>query len=273
MLPLLLLLLTACGHAAANASDGCVPSAVKTVYVVCTSHIDTGFDHPIDEMERWCKRIIDEAIDRCVEDADFRWTVENTWQLTNWLRFTESKHQIKAFARLVRDGRIEIGAGWDDVRSSLFGWEDVNRFFYASRRLGERLGIAFRSVVMSDIPGHSWSYPQAMAKAGLKYFLAGINDYRHSAGTSIPLRDLPFYWEGPDGGRVLCWISFKSYTEGLWFWRLAARKYENMKQGVRRALQWYRGEGYRHDAVLVMLAHDCIGPAAAFCLYPIQSLQ
>ena len=61
MLPLLLLLLTACGHAAANASDGCVPSAVKTVYVVCTSHIDTGFDHPIDEMERCSCRTADRA--------------------------------------------------------------------------------------------------------------------------------------------------------------------------------------------------------------------
>ncbi|RLI41471.1 hypothetical protein DRO64_07465, partial [Candidatus Bathyarchaeota archaeon] len=91
-----------------------VTNRIKYVYVIFTSHIDTGFDHPLDEMEEWCKSVIDDAIDKCERYPAFKWTIENTWQLSNWFKRTREKKKIDKLLRLIRKGRIEVGAAWDD---------------------------------------------------------------------------------------------------------------------------------------------------------------
>jgi hypothetical protein len=52
---------------------------------------------------------------------------------------------------------------------------------------------------MTDVPSHSWVMPTLLAHAGAKFFHIGCN------GTSAFMR-VPqlFWWEGPDGSRVLC---------------------------------------------------------------------
>ena len=242
---------------------------IKRVYVVFTSHIDTGFDRPMDEMERRCKSIIDDAINKCLTYSDFHWTIENMWQLETWLSMTTKQEEVKQLFRLIADGKIEVGAAWDDVYTGFLGYEDINRLFYPAKRIEETYNVSFNTVIMDDLPGYSWALPQALNRSGLKYFLTGINclnDYWGS-GTSIPLKDLPFYWEGPDGSRVLTWISFGSYTEGLWLWGLSL-SYTEMCHKIQRAIQKWEEAKYPFDAILVMHAHDSIN-----CTLAVKALE
>ncbi|OYT58860.1 hypothetical protein B6U81_07055, partial [Thermoplasmatales archaeon ex4484_30] len=78
---------------------------IQRIYVIFTSHIDTGFDHPMDEMEQWCKDIIDEAIAKCNLYLDFRWTIENIWQLKCWLNKTQEPKKVNELFDLIREGR------------------------------------------------------------------------------------------------------------------------------------------------------------------------
>ena len=253
-----------------------VTNRIKHVYVIFTSHIDTGFDHPLDEMEEWCKSVIDDAIDKCERYPAFKWTIENTWQLSNWFKRTREKKKIDKLLRLIRKGRIEVGAAWDDIVTDFLGYEDVNRLFYKAGYFMRAYGINFSTVIMDDIPGYSITIPRAMAAAGLKYFLTGINplhDY-WGAGTSIPPSDLPFYWEGPDGSRVLAWISFGSYGEATskgyelwqkagkpdfpWLCALDSQDYQKMKESFKNLIQKWEKAGYPFDALLIMHALDCI---------------
>ena len=61
---------------------------------------------------------------------------------------------------------------------------------------------------ITDVPSYSWSYASILHDAGIRYFAAGSNNWR----APILLQGRwnaksPFYWEGPDGGRVLMWYS------------------------------------------------------------------
>jgi len=109
------------------------PARIKRVYIVFTGHIDTGFDRPMDEMERRCKSIIDDAINKCLTYSDFRWTIENIWQLETWLNMTTKQEEVEQLFRLIADGRIEVGAAWDDVYTGFLGYEDINRLFYPAK--------------------------------------------------------------------------------------------------------------------------------------------
>ncbi|RLG96120.1 hypothetical protein DRO37_00080 [Candidatus Bathyarchaeota archaeon] len=253
------------------------PKRIKYVYVIFTSHIDVGYVHPMDEVEDWIKRIIDDAIDACMAYPEFKWTIENVWELESWLRRTKDPKKVELLLDLIRDGRIEVGAAWDDVYTGLLGYEDINRLFYPGKVLQKMYNISMSTAIMNDLPGYSWGLPQAMNRSGIKYFLTGINyfkDYWRS-GTSIPRGHLPFYWEGPDGSRVLTWISFGGYWEGECCtddppqWWLNHPKYEKMRSQVRKMVyRWENIHNYPYDALLVMFAHDYANSS-----WPINALR
>ncbi|HDN67658.1 MAG TPA: hypothetical protein ENF86_01750, partial [Firmicutes bacterium] len=216
------------------------------------------------------------------------------WQLENWLKRTDDKEQVRELIRLMKEGRIEVGASWDDHMTGFYGMEDVNRNFYYYKEIERKYGLDIKCFVMDDIPGYTWALPQAASGSGIKYFLTGINplgDY-WGAGTSIPVKDLPFWWTGPDGSKVLTWIDFSSYGAGRWhrgagIWCFDAPSYEEMKKKV--ATQASKGYGkprtlpsesallkgeatvrpelvveeYNRDAILVMHGGDCYTPTHA----------
>ncbi|RLF39330.1 MAG: hypothetical protein DRN12_07135, partial [Thermoplasmata archaeon] len=110
---------------------------IQRIYVIFTSHIDTGFDHPMDEMQQWCKDIIDDAINRCKEYDDFRWTIENIWQLKCWLNKMQEPKKVNELFDLIREGRIDVGAAWDDIYASFLGYEGINRLLYPGKQIEE----------------------------------------------------------------------------------------------------------------------------------------
>ena len=77
-----------------------------------------------------------------------------------------------------------------------------------------------------DVPAYTWAYASVLHDAGIKYFVAASNSWR------APIMLLgrwneksPFYWEGPDGGRVLMWYSrayLQAHTLFAGPWRMEA---------------------------------------------------
>jgi len=63
-------------------------------------------------------------------------------------------------------------------------------------------GFEVVSAMNDDVTGFSWALPQIFRQVGVKYFATGINETRSRA----PLRrPCPFWWESPDGSRILEW--------------------------------------------------------------------
>jgi hypothetical protein len=78
-------------------------------------------------------------------------------------------------------------------------------------RLARERGLTFSTAQITDVPGQTWTLPTLLAASGVKYLASGANPERAvpllpatpgGEGTVYPQL---YYWEGPDGGRVLHW--------------------------------------------------------------------
>jgi Glycosyl hydrolases family 38 N-terminal domain/Glycosyl hydrolases family 38 C-terminal domain/Glycosyl hydrolases family 38 C-terminal beta sandwich domain len=252
---------------------------IQTIYVMPSSHWDLGFIAPPEEVLPRLKPHIDEVIANAKRDPDFRWTIESVWQIREWLARTDDPQQIKDFVDLVHKGQIQISAVFGSMHTEFMGAEQLNRITYDMKDLEKRLGIKTDFAMMDDVPGFTLRLPQILARSGVHYFVNGSNLFL-AGGTSLSPGQVPFYWQSPDGSRVLTWQTqsrFGGYTEAFadYYIDPVARepytkehfypkeweglpKLEIMQRGVDKLLDKYTKAGYPYDAVLLLYLHDFV---------------
>ena len=293
LLPLLFILLAQQAAAQDSPRARLPESPIKTIYVVPTSHYDFGFVEPPDQVRERAARHIDEVIRMAESDPDFRWTIESVWQLDEWLKrqkapasvLPKDKAKIERLMRLIKSGRVALSTAWGSMHTDFMGAEELNRLCAAYAALRRTYGVESQTALMDDVPGHPTSVPSVLAGSGTKYLVVGANLFLNTATTLAPGK-VPFYWEGPDGSRVLTWVSQGKrggYVEALTDFYLdpysldpytdrtpyemfnpnAGPKtdLQKMEEGVTELLKRYNGGGYRYDAVMAMYAHDFLEPS------------
>ena len=137
-----------------------------------------------------------------------------------------------------------LSAFFGNMLTGLCSHEALNRATLFSRDLANRGGFDFTSVILDDVPSAVGSLPTILANAGIKYFIEGVNNERAPYATQ-GLQN-PFYWEGPDGSRVL------SHIAGGY--GMAGGLISSLEQASERLpgfLAGYENAGYPYDAVLV----------------------
>ena len=182
------------------------PARQWSVYLFHHSHTDIGYTELQSRVARNHVEYLDSVIKYCREtenypdDAKFRWNIEISWPLENFFR-TRPEADIKALVDLIKSGRVELSALYLQV-SDCFAHEEIVRTVDAARELARRYGFDIRSAMNNDVNGFAWSLPQIFRQAGVRYFASGINETRSRA----PLRrPNAFWWESPDGSRILHW--------------------------------------------------------------------
>jgi hypothetical protein len=274
-------------------SAGQLPaSTIKTIYIVPTSHYDFGFVEPPDAVRERAARHLDEVIRVAESDPDFRWTIESVWQVNEWLKrarepdsvLPKDRRKIARLINLLKSGRVALSSAWGSMHTDFMGAEELNRLCSDYAALKRIYGVETELAMMNDVPGHPSTIPSILAGSGMKYLVTGANLFIGSA-TSLAPGKVPFYWEGPDGSRVLTWVSQGArggYVEALTDYYLdpytldpytARTPYEMfnpnagkktdlqiMEEGVTALLKRYGEAGYQHDAVMVMYAHDFLEP-------------
>src|SRR5688500_12107360 len=114
---------------------------IRRILVVSHSHLDIGFTKPPDQVARDYKENIDAAIRLAREHADFRWTIESAWMLEEWLRRTEDEALVEELGKLIRQGRIELGAAFANMHSGLMAAEESNRLVYLGHKFRRRFAV------------------------------------------------------------------------------------------------------------------------------------
>jgi hypothetical protein len=279
---------------AAEARPGAFPTAeevsrasgIRYVYFTLMSHQNPSFNAPQDDVEMDYKEIVDKAILLCDQHPDLRWTIEGIWQLEWWLRQTPDREQVDRLARLVREGRIAISASYVNEDCHRLGAEDTNRFLLPAMQMAERLGVKLDLAVMAEVRGWSWALPQVFAQNGIRYFFTPMGWAISGGACKVPRSDMPFWWEGLAGERVLTWVQQELYAwpgfipnlvrffEGRTIQgtadslgrRFAGRTLaeisdeEIMDGRLAELLESYQEEGYRRDAILVSFSQDNLSP-------------
>lgn len=268
-------------------------SSIKTIYIVPSSHYDFGFVEPPDKVRERAARHIDEVIRVAEENPSFRWTIESVWQINEWLKrqkkptsvLPKDKEKISRLINLIKSGRIVVSAAWGSMHSDFMGGEEYNRLAYGYATLKRTYGISTDLLMMNDVPGHTASTPSVVAGSGIKYMVTGANTFIGVA-TSLAPGKVPFYWESPDGEKILIWVSqgtrggyvealtdfyldpysLDPYTDKLPFDMFnkdligTKSKLEIMEIGVTNLLNRYNAGGYKYDSVMTMYQHDFIEP-------------
>jgi len=237
---------------------------IHRVFVLCHSHLDIGFTRPPDEVARDYKDNIDTAIRLTRENTDFRWTIESTWMIEEWLRRTGDDALVAELGKMLRDGRMSLGMAFANMHSGLMAAEESNRLVYLGEKFRRKFGIHSAVALQNDVPGFTWAFPRIFAGSGVKRLITGLNLFI-GGGNNLGVGKDPFYWIGPDGSRVLTYFTYDSYVEGS-RWKLGGRyPIEELEQSVPRRLAWLEKNGYKYDTYLLMASPgDNVNPMGAF---------
>jgi len=232
-----------------------VPSSIKKVFIISHPHLDIGFTEPPNDVADGYKTIIDGQIAFVQSNADYKWNIEETWQLEQWLS-RSTQGQIDDLVTLVLAGKIGVMGGHSNQHSAKAGVEEMNRFLGNAARYRQDYGFTIETVIHNDVPGINWCYPQVLARSGIKYLISGQNLFI-GGGFTQPYKSYLFNWEGPDGSRVLTWSAQSSYVEGydeygLPFFAPGPVNAANLAS----ALGDLTSAGYPYDAVMVQYAFE-----------------
>lgn len=101
--------------------------------------------------------------------------------------------------KVLKEGRFAVHALPFSLQTETLDLEDLVRGMGFSSRLCRSVGIDIpRAAKMTDVPCHTWVIPTLLKHAGVNFLHIGCNGGSHVMKVP-PL----FWWEGPDGSRVL----------------------------------------------------------------------
>ncbi len=191
-------------------------AAVEEVVVVFKTHFDIGYtDLARNVVARYRTSMIDNALAVCdgakamPPEHRFVWTLSG-WPMEQVLWPGQTPERRERVAQAVRDGRLVWHALPASLHTESLDLEDLVRGMVFSSRLSRQFGMPLpRDAKMTDVPAHTWVLATVLKRAGVDFMHIGCNG--GSATVEVPRL---FWWEGPDGSRVLTMYS-GDYGTGL----------------------------------------------------------
>jgi hypothetical protein len=194
---------------------------IQEIHLIHHTHADFGFtDLPSTAFE-FLPRYVGEALRIAAKTAAFpeaarlHFTCEVGYGVEDFLQ-SATLEQRTQFDALVRAGQFEVGA-MPFHTTALLGDAEWQALLKRSTPLFER--YAPRTCFQNDINGLPWGLIPSLKARGVKYVMMGINTYSGGVPQKPPVA---FWWEGPDGSRLLTWLGFhycagyNFFFEGEW---------------------------------------------------------
>ncbi len=187
---------------------------IKKVFIVFKTHFDIGYTNLAGELLEWYGgSMIRDAVEVCEATSNYPEGKKYIWTVPSWplkkamekIREPELKERAE---KLVREGQLIWHGLPFTTHTESCGLEEFIRGLYIAGELSEKYGRWTSDAKMTDVPGHTWMLPSILVKAGIKFIHLGSNIC--AATPDVPRL---FFWEGPDGSRVLTYYSKDYGTE------------------------------------------------------------
>src|SRR5580698_9486804 len=174
-----------------------VRSSPKVLHIIGYSHVDAAWLWPWRDSSNLVLTTARSALDRINETPGFRYCHSSSMHY-RWIQKSDPA-MFAEIVRRIREGRWEVVGGWpvepdcnipateSFVRHCLYGKD------FCQKTLGVDVQIGFNP----DSFGHAAGLPMILKRAGYGYY-AFTRPQEHEM--KLPLL---FWWEGPDGSRVL----------------------------------------------------------------------
>jgi hypothetical protein len=220
-----------------------------TIFVVPHTHLDVGYTDYQGKVAEVQPRVLGQAAALIREHPDFRFSMDGSWNLQQLLN-TRPKAARDQIIDLIRNRKMAMPAQYCNLLTGYASLETLYRSLYFSNKLAGEYGLPFEYANITDVPTYSGSYPSVLAASGIKYWVAAANNdrapiffYDHWNEKS------PFWWEGPDGKKVLFWYS-RHYMQVQTLFSLPPRL-EAVRESLPVYLQAYSKPGYKPDVALI----------------------
>jgi hypothetical protein len=183
------------------------PAKKWNVFVVPHTHVDVGYTDYQAKVAEAQSRTLDEAIQMIHDHPDFRFSPDGYWCVRQFLA-ARSEEQQKRLFQMMKEKKIFVPTVEASLLTGFPALETLIRSLYPAFEFNQKHGGDPNYVNITDVPAYTWSYASVLAAAGLKYFVAAGNNSRAPIFLLGRLHEKsPFWWEGPDGGRILMWYS------------------------------------------------------------------
>jgi alpha-mannosidase len=226
------------------------PGKKWTVFIIPHEHLDVGFTDYAAKVAELHSQSIDDVMNIMRSVPGFRWTLDGSWVADQYLAGRSSEAQ-RTFLSHVREGKIVIPAEFANQHTGNASFEGLIHTFYGSHQLASKYDLPKSDAAqIVDVPAYTWSFASVLHDAGIKYFLGASNGWRAPVVLLGKWNERsPFYWEGPDGGRVLTWYSRAYLQMHTLFgspWRM-----ESVRDALPIFLQAYSAPEYPASSAII----------------------
>jgi alpha-mannosidase len=191
------------------------------------SHIDAAWLWPWTETVDVVKRTFGTALQLMYEYPQYTYT-QSAAQYNEWMaqKYPEMNDEIK---QRIKEGRWEVVGGmWVEPDLNMPDGESLVRQLLVGKRwYKQAYGVDVRIGWNPDSFGYTWQLPQIYKKSGVDYFVTQKMTWNDTNQLPFKL----FWWESPDGSKVLAYFPHDYANDNLSPVRLAA----DLKQARERA--------------------------------------
>ena len=190
-----------------------------TFYMIGHGHIDPVWLWPWSEGVSVVHSTFRSALERIKETPDVVFTSSSA-QFYQWVADNDPK-MLEEIIQRIKEGRWNVVGGWwvePDVNIPS-GEALVRQGLYGQRTLEKLLGLRAKVAFNADSFGHPGTLPQIFRLQGMENYVFMRPDLNEK---TIPA-DL-FWWEAPDGSRVLTYRIQESYNLD----RTASRRFDTI---------------------------------------------
>lgn len=241
-----------------------------TIYVcqdVCTDFTwgykeDETIDLSVNLAEAHLKTIED-TLQKPFESQN-RWNINQTMEVMWFVQRKRSEAVRELFER-EKDDHISISPIFNSCLTATMSTEQAIRSLCFARELQREYGVDLSIVEHIEVPTITWGMATIFAEANMKYMVRAWLDFMApfcSRRDDIPL----FFWEGPDGSRVLT-TSDKgaclraSYAQARFL-------FKPYRQAVKELHEWWiphfeNHTEYPYDAFILLGSHGDLGRRSA----------
>jgi len=173
-----------------------------TLHLTGNSHIDAAWLWPWTETVDVVKRTFGTALQLMYEYPKYTYTQSaaayNEWMAT---KYPEMNDEIK---RRIQEGRWEVVGGmWVEPDLNMPDGESLVRQLLVGKRwYKQAYGVDVRIGWNPDSFGYTWQLPQIYKKSGVDYFVTQKMTWNDTNQLPFKL----FWWESPDGSKVLAYF-------------------------------------------------------------------
>ncbi len=190
-----------------------------TFHLTGNSHIDAAWLWPWTETVDVVKRTFGTALQLMYEYPQYTYT-QSAAAYNEWMaqKYPDMNAEIK---QRIEEGRWEVVGGmWVEPDLNMPDGESLVRQLLVGKRwYKQAYGVDVRIGWNPDSFGYTWQLPQIYKKSGVDYFVTQKMTWNDTNQLPFKL----FWWESPDGSKVLAYFPHDYANNNLNPVRLAAR--------------------------------------------------